>query len=205
MATLGTALKRDFPEFYKYFAERSFTYSGIKQPNRNWLLSRGIGVDGLKTGHTEEDGYHLVSSMLRGRERLVAAVLGTNSMAERANQSQAALNTAAAGGKVQNIIRQNQVLAPEVPVHHGVKRTTTLTANRNLNLFINPKLKSNMSAEITYKQPLIAPIQAGTEVGTLTLKTPYQQFQIALATSEDIAKDSWFNRYLRHAGKKLGL
>lgn len=204
VVTLASAIIRDFPERYKYFSEKSFTYSGIKQPNRNWLLSRGIGVDGLKTGHTEADGYHLVSSMRRNGERVVAAVLGTDSMAARANQSQAVLNTAAAGTKRQAIVRQGQILAKDLPVHMGVKQATNLAANQDLTLYLNTQIKDKLTAETSYTTPLIAPVAAGTEVGKLTLTTPHQRFEIALVTTEDIAKDSWFNRYLRHAGKKLG-
>lgn len=204
MAALGTALQQDFPTYYKYFSEKSFTYSDIKQPNRNWLLSRGLGVDGMKTGHTEADGYHLVSSMVRNGERFVAAVLGTESMAERANQSQAALMSVAIG-QVQQVVKNGQILVPELAVHHGVKHTTSISTNSGLKLFVTPTLQDKMTADITYTQPLIAPVSAGTQVGMLTLKTPYQKYDIPLITTEDVAKDTWFNRYLRHAGQKLGL
>jgi len=205
MVTLATAIIRDFPTQYKYFSELSFTYSGISQPNRNWLLKRGIGVDGMKTGHTEADGYHLVSSMKRNGERIVAAVLGTDSMAARANESQAVLNTAAAGAKRQRVVKNAQILAADVPIHLGTKTTTALAANRDLTLYLNAQIKTALTAETTYSTPLVAPVATGTEVGKLTLTTPHQVFEIGLVTTEDIAKDSWFNRYLRHAGKKLGL
>jgi len=88
LVTLANLMIRDFPEYYSYFAERSFTWEGIEQENRNPLLAADIGADGLKTGHTEEAGYGLVGSAIQNERRIVFMISGLSSAAERAQETQ---------------------------------------------------------------------------------------------------------------------
>ncbi|MEK7245608.1 MAG: D-alanyl-D-alanine carboxypeptidase family protein, partial [Pseudomonadota bacterium] len=83
LALLSIRLIRDFPEHYKVYAERSFIYNGITQGNRNPLLYKDLGVDGIKTGHTQETGYSLTVSAKRADRRLILVVTGLKSMNER--------------------------------------------------------------------------------------------------------------------------
>ena len=92
LATLARAMITEFPDYYAWHSVKEFTYNDIKQSNRNSLLWRDASVDGLKTGHTEDAGYCLVSSAERGNMRIVAAVLGTSSTKARTDGSQALLN-----------------------------------------------------------------------------------------------------------------
>lgn len=92
IAKLGSALIRDFPEFYKYYSQKEFTWNGITQNNRNDLLYRDPSVDGMKTGHTDSAGYCLVTSAKREGMRLISVVMGTKSERARADASQALLN-----------------------------------------------------------------------------------------------------------------
>ncbi|MCH8503424.1 MAG: D-alanyl-D-alanine carboxypeptidase, partial [Ectothiorhodospiraceae bacterium] len=92
MATLAKAMITNFPEYYRYYSEREFTFNDITQRNRNMLLWRDSSVDGLKTGHTNNAGYNLVTSAKREDMRLVSVVMGTSSAQARADQSQALLN-----------------------------------------------------------------------------------------------------------------
>ena len=87
IAKLSRALIRDFPEYYKTYAVREFTYNDIKQHNRNTLLHRDASVDGLKTGHTKDAGYCLAASALRDGMRLISVVLGSDSKKERSTQT----------------------------------------------------------------------------------------------------------------------
>jgi D-alanyl-D-alanine carboxypeptidase (penicillin-binding protein 5/6) len=91
LALLSAALVREFPEYYHYFSQRSFTYNGITQQNRNGLLEKDPTVDGIKTGHTESAGYCLIASSLRNGMRLVSVVMGTDGFAARENASAALL------------------------------------------------------------------------------------------------------------------
>jgi D-alanyl-D-alanine carboxypeptidase (penicillin-binding protein 5/6) len=92
MAKLARAIIREFPEYYRWYSQREFTWNNIRQPNRNGLLGRDAGVDGVKTGMTEAAGYCLVSSAMRDGMRLVAVVAGTDSMKAREDASLALLN-----------------------------------------------------------------------------------------------------------------
>ena len=91
-ALLASALVRDFPEYYKWYSQKEFTWNGITQQNRNGLLWRDPSVDGVKTGHTKTAGYCLVVSAKRGDMRLVSAVMGTDSMRAREDANAALLN-----------------------------------------------------------------------------------------------------------------
>jgi D-alanyl-D-alanine carboxypeptidase (penicillin-binding protein 5/6) len=92
ISLLAAALIREFPDYYRWYSQKEFTYNGITQGNRNALLWRDESVDGMKTGYTEDAGYCLVSSAKRDNMRLISVVLGTESPSARANESQAILN-----------------------------------------------------------------------------------------------------------------
>lgn len=92
LATLARAIVEQFPEYYKWYSLKEFTWNDIKQPNRNNLLWRDASVDGMKTGHTDDAGYCLVSSAKRDGMRIVSVVLGTSSAKARIDGSQALLN-----------------------------------------------------------------------------------------------------------------
>ncbi|MDH4125436.1 MAG: D-alanyl-D-alanine carboxypeptidase [Gammaproteobacteria bacterium] len=92
LATLARAIINEFPEYYRWYSMREFTYNNIKQPNRNNLLWRDDSVDGMKTGHTDAAGYCLVASALRDDMRLISVVLGTSSAKARIDGTQALIN-----------------------------------------------------------------------------------------------------------------
>ncbi len=94
LATLARAIISEFPEYYKWYSVKEFTFNDIKQPNRNNLLWRDPNVDGMKTGHTDAAGYCLVSSAERDNMRVISVVLGTSSPKARIDGSQALLNYA---------------------------------------------------------------------------------------------------------------
>lgn len=83
MAILGIALQEHFPQYYRYFSTRSFTYHGVRMPNHNHLLGRITGVDGIKTGYTRASGFNLVASAAQGRRRIIAVMLGGTSTRSR--------------------------------------------------------------------------------------------------------------------------
>ena len=92
LSTLARAIIEEFPEYYKWYSVREFTYNDIKQPNRNNLLWRDDSVDGMKTGHTDDAGYCLVASASRNGMRLISIVLGTSSAKARINGGHALIN-----------------------------------------------------------------------------------------------------------------
>ena len=204
MYTLGVALFNDFPEWYSAFSQRSFTYSNIKQSNRNGLLNAGIGVDGIKTGHIDESGYHLVSSAQRGKNRLVSAVLGTKSMKSRENETAKALSLPFAQYDSFDILKVSQILEENVPVWLGEEQTVALTPTKPVSLYIPKKDYKKMKIEIKYKKPLLAPIARGAEVGTAVITTSNNTWEVPLTITKDVAEAGIFSKVKQILSFNLG-
>ncbi|MZR63683.1 D-alanyl-D-alanine carboxypeptidase family protein [Alcanivorax sp. DP30] len=169
MATLARAIVRDFPEHYGTYAEKEFTYNGITQQNRNLLLWRDARVDGLKTGHTEEAGYCLVSSAKDGDMRLIAVVMGTDSEGARARESQKLLTYGFRFFETYKAYSAGDIL-DTAALWMGEKREVRLGLAEDLVLTIPKESHQNLKAEVTVKPQLQAPINAGQQYGTVTVR-----------------------------------
>ncbi len=175
MARLSQAIINEFPELYRIYAEKEFVFgidqgSGkpIRQSNRNKLLWRDDSVDGLKTGHTEEAGYCLVASAQRDGMRLISVVLGTSGIESRAQESQKLLNFGFRFYETRTLASpENPLESPRLwkgerdQVAIGVAEPLAVTLGRNL--FDDLQRQVVIDGE-----PLVAPIEQGTRVGTLT-------------------------------------
>ena len=147
IAVLVTRLIRDFPEYYHYFAEKEFTWHGIKQGNRNPLLYRtGSGVDGLKTGHTEEAGFGLTASAVRDGRRIVMVVHGLTGMQERADEAGQLLDWAFRETGNYTVATKGAVLA-EAPVEYGETKTVPLTVAQDLVLTLPKADREKVTAK----------------------------------------------------------
>lgn len=168
MARLAAALIRDFPEEYKLYAQKDFTWNKIKQHNRNRLLWQDPTVDGMKTGHTEAAGYCLIASGKRGERRLISVVMGTASDAARAQESQKLLNFGFQFSDTQRLYKKGDVLStPEV--FKGSANTAKLGFDRDLWLTLPRDKFTNLKATITTTQPLLAPLAQGQKAGIMKL------------------------------------
>ena len=178
LATLARALIRDFPDGYKIFSERDFTYNNIKQGNRNILLDMDPTVDGVKTGHTDAAGYCLLSSAQREGRRLIAAVMGTKGIKYRAQASLELLNygfrffdTVSMFGPRQSIatLRVWKGMADSVPV--GVPRQLYFTVPHGdaSRLVTTPQLADQA----------IAPVAVGQSFGSVTVSLDGKPLQTA--------------------------
>ncbi len=164
LALLGAAMIRDFPEYYPLYSLREYTYNKIAQPNRNRLLWLDPNVDGLKTGHTEAAGYCLITSAKRGERRLISVVMGTASDSARAMESQRLLNH---GFQFYDTVRlypkEHEVIA--IQLWKGAQDTLKTGFGYDV-YFSLPKYQvDKLKAKMEYKQPLVAPINAGQKVG----------------------------------------
>lgn len=187
IATLAGAIIGEFPEYYHWYSQLEFTYNGIRQYNRNKLLRRDSSVDGLKTGHTDSAGYCLVASAQRENMRLISVVLGTASDSARSNATQALLNYGFRFFETHELFTNKQVI--ESPrLWEGSKQTLAIGAAKALNVTIPRGQSSALNMVTSYNNKLMAPIQAGTEVGeiqvTLQDKLVTRQPLIALETVE---------------------
>ena len=170
LAILGQALIRDFPEDYKLYSLREFVWNNIRQQNRNGLLGRDPTVDGIKTGHTDSAHYCLVSSALRNGMRLIAVVLGSDSVKDREDASAALLNYGYTWYETIKLQSGNQMLlrprvykASEEFVPVGVARDIYVTVMRGQS--------GAIEKNIELRGKLLAPLPAGTTVGQLTVKS----------------------------------
>lgn len=170
MAIMSRALISEFPEYYKYYSMKEFTWNNIKQQNRNGLLTRDPTVDGLKTGHTNSAGYCLVTSAKRGNMRLITVVLGTPSVRAREDGSAALLNygyTFYETAKVKS--RGDTILTPRV--YKSEVENAPIGVLQDIVVVVGRGEAATLKTTATVNEPLIAPLPANKPVGTLTVTT----------------------------------
>ncbi|MDC6695461.1 D-alanyl-D-alanine carboxypeptidase family protein, partial [Leclercia adecarboxylata] len=124
---------RDFPEYYHYFSQIDFTYNGIKQGNRNPLLYKNMGVDGVKTGHTDEAGFCLTASAKRGDMRIIAVMTGLGSMNNRSAEGERIVNWALDTFKSYKLFRKGDGVG-QAPVWLGVAPAVLLQVDSDVSL-----------------------------------------------------------------------
>ncbi|MGE5666640.1 MAG: D-alanyl-D-alanine carboxypeptidase family protein [Betaproteobacteria bacterium] len=194
IAKLTVALIRDFPEYYPLFAIKEYRYNHITQSNRNRLLWADPTVDGVKTGHTEGAGYCLVASAKRGERRLVAVVLGANTDAGRASESQKLLNWGFQSFDTVALYQSGKPVTT-LRVWKGAKKDVNagFLAARYVTL---PKGDAaNLSLTMESREPLIAPVLASEPVGTVKVSLKGQPIaQFPLIALEDVPLASLFGR-----------
>ena len=173
LAILGTKIIEDFPEFYAMFAEKEFLFDKKESQNRfnrNPLLGLGIGVDGLKTGHTKEAGYGLVGSVKQGARRIVFVISGLQTEQARAREAEAITNWAFRQFTTAQLLEEGQIVA-EAEVWMGEQATVQLTAAKALNTLVpTGTTDRKVEAEVVYDSPLKAPVMAGDQVGKLIIR-----------------------------------
>jgi D-alanyl-D-alanine carboxypeptidase (penicillin-binding protein 5/6) len=201
LATLGKHIIKDFPEYYSIYSEKEFTYNKISQNNRNPLLFRNMGADGIKTGHTEDGGYGLIGSGVspEGR-RVVLVVNGLTSEAERAQESARLMEWALQGFSNKTAFTSGQNVA-EAQVAYGKQGIVPLQVQDDVVLTL-PKISStNLTVEAVYNSPLIAPIAKGDLVGTLHVSVPgrEQVQEIPLLAAQDVKAQGFFAKTIAKA------
>jgi D-alanyl-D-alanine carboxypeptidase (penicillin-binding protein 5/6) len=168
LAVLARRIIADFPEYYRFYNERSFRWNEITQENRNPALGRVAGADGLKTGHTEEAGYGLTASAIRGNRRLIVVVNGLNSMRQRAEESERLFEWAFREFENVVVFRAADTVE-EVPVYLGERPTVPLVAGRDLVLTLPRQWRRNLQVRVRFDAPVPAPVSKGQGIGTLMI------------------------------------
>jgi D-alanyl-D-alanine carboxypeptidase (penicillin-binding protein 5/6) len=169
---LASRLITDFPDLYKIYSTKSFTYNKITQPNRNRLLWLDPTVDGMKTGHTQAAGYCLIASAKRpygtGERRLISVVLGTDSDAVRAQESQKLLNWGFLNFDTVKIYSKGQaILTPTI--WKGSQNDIKLGFNRDVYVTLPRGTTAKLKPVVERPDPLVAPIAQFSRVGTLKM------------------------------------
>lgn len=168
MALLAVAKIQDFPESYKMYRERYFTFNDIRQPNRNRLLWRDESVDGLKTGHTSAAGYCLVASAKRDGRRLVAVVMGASSDEARAREVQQLLNYGFRYFETHQLFSAGDKVM-DSRVWKGKAPMVDLGLQDSLHISIPTGSRDQLKSVVDVDSVLEAPLKAGQEYGTLTI------------------------------------
>ena len=194
MTMLGLALLRNFPEHYKYYSIKEYTYNGIKQFNRNQLLWKDETVDGIKTGHTESAGYCLVASAKRGSMRLVSTVLGTNSKAARTTESQKLLTYGFRFFETHKLYSANDKLT-DVKIWKGNDETLPLGIADDLYITIPRGQYDKLEASMTVNSTILAPVASGEVYGNVNVMLGTQMVaKRDLISLDDVNKGSfWHN------------
>ena len=174
LGILSNRLIKDFPEMYKYFNLREFTYNEIKQPNRNKLLSNVKGADGLKTGYTKKSGWGISGSAIRGNRRVTIVINGTNGSRSRLNESTNLLNWAFTQTSQKKLLKKGQVIK-NVEVWLGDKSSVNLIVENDLISTLSFDQLQLINSKITFKKPVNAPIKKGEKIGIIEINISGKQ------------------------------
>ena len=194
MATLARAIIYEDPAHYAIYAQKEFLWNGIKQINRNMLLWRNDGVDGLKTGHTEEAGYCLVASAQRSGQRLIAAVFGTESEAARATETAKLLGYGFRFFESKTFFKKG-VAITDAQVWKGAERTVKAGLVSDLAYSMPRGEAAALTTHVVVNPRLIAPVKAGDVVGNIQLRQGDKVIkQAQMVALENIEAGGFFRR-----------
>ena len=193
---LSSALIREFPEHYKWYSIKKFTYNGITQQNRNSLLWRDPTVDGIKTGHTNAAGFCLVGSALKDNMRLIATVTGTSSHRVRIRAVSALLKYGY-GAYESHLLYAEEKPAVEVEVFKGERDIVPVGIGRDLYVTLPHGTFRKLKADLSVNEVQIAPVAKTQKMGLLKLSLAGKPIsEYPLVALDDIPEGAWWQQLL---------
>lgn len=197
LAVLAKATIEHFPEYYHYYNEESYTYHNIQQWNRNPILGRVSGVDGLKTGHTEDGGYGLTASAVRDGRRLILVVNGLESEKARAEESRRMMEWGFRAFENHLLFKGNTVI-DNAQVWLGKQSEVPLISPKDIIITLPKGAMNKTKVKLSYTGPVPAPIKKGDEIAHLVIEVPGQETaKIPLQASKDIFQSSFLSRQFK--------
>ena len=194
LAVLSKRIIEEFPEYYPYFAEKTFRYNKIKQGNRNPLLYRDTGADGLKTGHTRAAGYGLVASAIRDGRRVVMVLTGLPSARKRSFEARRLLDWAYQSFRNYDLFESGAVVE-KADVWLGKEDTVPLVTERDIRISLPRASRRGLKAKVVYEGPVPAPIVKGSKIARLVLTAPdFETMEVPLLAGADVARVGIFGR-----------
>ena len=166
LSTLARYIIQTYPEFYKLFGEKEFTWNKIRQPNRNPLLNSLEGADGLKTGFTKEGGYGMVGSAVQNGTRLIVAINGLEDPDDRATEAKKMLEWGFRNFVVRTVFAENQTIG-YAKVFGGETRSVALASHEPVKVMVQKNGSDKLIARVVYSGPVRAPFEAGQKVGVV--------------------------------------
>ena len=198
LSILGQAMIKNFPEYYPMWAERSFKYAGIKQYNRNPLLSKNVGADGLKTGHTNAAGYGLTGTFKVGERRLIMVLNGMKSKKERIVESTRLARSALYDYKIVEIVKPGLVV-DNIAVWMANTKSVPLITKTTLKRTVRKSLVNKIKTTIQYATPVQAPIRKGDVLGRIVVEIPGEEpLAMPLFAGANVHKPGLFNRIINN-------
>ncbi|TCM85153.1 D-alanyl-D-alanine carboxypeptidase family protein [Rhodovulum steppense] len=208
MRDLGIVAERlieEFPEYYGYFAEAEYPFDGRAPQNRfnrNPLLKLGIGADGLKTGHTREAGFGLVGSAIQDGRRVIFVITGLETEAQRAEEGERIVNWAFRQFVQREVLRKGERVAA-TRVWMGEIEQVGLVAPDDIAILLPALVQGELEAEVVYRTPILAPIEAGQELGELVITRPEMDpLRVPLVAERAVGRGGFVPR-LRSASEVL--
>jgi D-alanyl-D-alanine carboxypeptidase (penicillin-binding protein 5/6) len=192
----------NYPEYYSYFKETSFTWERtggdpITQGNRNPLLYRNIGADGIKTGFLTIEQYSLASSIKKGKRRITAVVSGFKTKNDRSRQSQKLLNWGLKKFDTVQVAKRDETIA-SLNVWLGKKNKVDVAPSEDVYLTIAKRKKKTIKAVLEYNGPILSPIKKGDKLAILNIYNSDELIkQIDILSTEDISKSNIFSRIFK--------
>jgi D-alanyl-D-alanine carboxypeptidase (penicillin-binding protein 5/6) len=200
IAVIAQHVVRDFPEYYHYYSQREYRFNNIRQENRNLLLKRDPSVDGMKTGFTDAAGYCLVASAQRdvpnGKRRLMAVVMGADSMQGRANEAQKLLNWGYTAFDDVRLVDAGKPVGAPVQVWKGTQAQVGLGSAEAVYVAVPKGEGDRLKTLVERTDPLVAPLAKGQRVGALKVTTAAgaSVATIPLTVLDDVPQAGLFGR-----------
>ena len=194
IAILSRRVIEDFPEYYPYFAEKSFRYNKIKQGNRNPLLYGDTGADGLKTGYTRASDYALAASAIRNGRRIVMVLTGLPSARKRSLEARRLLGWAYASFKNYTLFERGAVVE-QANVWLGEEDTVPLVTESDIKISLPRASRRGLKVKVVYEGPVPAPIEKGAQIAKLVVAAPeFETVEVPLVAGADIGRLGRFGR-----------
>jgi len=191
--TLAIKIIDKYPEYYPYFGQKEFTYNKITQKNRNGLIGKN-GIDGLKTGHTNEAGYGLVASAKEGDRRVTAIVSGLNSARAREMEAERLIRHVMKSFINATVAEKEKSLG-YAKTWYGSEAVVSVVAKDDILATIPKYKKKKVHIKLSYHEPIFAPIKKGDEIGNLIISIPDRKDKIVpLYAGHDVNEISWFGK-----------
>jgi D-alanyl-D-alanine carboxypeptidase (penicillin-binding protein 5/6) len=185
LAQLSLHVIRTYPELYKMFGQREFTWNRIRQQNRNPLLTMEIGADGLKTGNIDESGFGLIGSAVQGNQRLVVVVNGLKTARDRANEARKLIEWGFRAFETRELFAAGEVIA-QASVFGGERGSVDLVAKGPVRVLVPRGAREKITARVVYQGPLRPPVRSGDQVARLRIqRDDVQALDVALFAAAD--------------------
>ena len=186
----------DFPDLYRYYSEKEFTYNNIKQLNRNPLLFRPIGSDGLKTGHTSLGGYGLVATVKNKDRRLILVLNGLKSSAQRSKESERLMKIGFNQFKSIKIASKTKELG-QIPIWSGKKKEVSFYTKDEISITVPNRDRKKINFKVRYQSPLIAPVAEDQYIADFLIKKNDQTIKsYKLYATNNVSESNFFSKMI---------